>query len=75
MTPFLTTRAATISLVVYCAVYVFIFAFGTYYIYLLLWAGPGGRLILPPTAAVPNRPMSLADGGQTSRPGHHVAGD
>jgi cytochrome d ubiquinol oxidase subunit I len=75
MTPFLTARAATISLVVFCAVYVFIFAFGTYYIYRLLWAGPGGYLVLPPTAAVPNRPMSLADGGQPSRPGHQVAGD
>jgi cytochrome d ubiquinol oxidase subunit I len=75
MTPFLTARAATISLVVFCAVYLFIFAFGTYYIYRLLWAGPGGHLVLPPTAAVPNRPMSLADGVQTSRPDHQVAGD
>src|SRR5882757_7009258 len=33
MTPFLTTRAATISLVIFCAVYVFIFSFGTFYIY------------------------------------------
>jgi cytochrome d ubiquinol oxidase subunit I len=61
MTPFLTARAATISLVVFCAVYVFIFAFGTFYIYRLLQAGPVGSLVLPPTAAVPNRPMSLAD--------------
>jgi cytochrome bd ubiquinol oxidase subunit I len=75
MTPFLTTRAATISLVVFCAVYVFIFAFGIYYIYRLLWAGPGGDMVLPPTAAVPTRPMSLASGHRTSRPGHHVAGD
>jgi cytochrome d ubiquinol oxidase subunit I len=75
MTPFLTTRAATISLVVFCAVYLFIFAFGIYYIYRLLWAGPGGDLVLPPTAAVPTRPMSLASGHRTSRPGHHVVGD
>jgi cytochrome d ubiquinol oxidase subunit I len=61
MTPFLTARAATISLVVFCAVYAFIFAFGTLYIYRLLRAGPGGSLALPPTAAVPNRPMSLVD--------------
>jgi cytochrome bd ubiquinol oxidase subunit I len=61
MTPFLTTRAATISLVVFCAVYVFIFAFGTFYIYRLLRAGPVEPLILPPITAVPNRPMSLAD--------------
>src|SRR4029077_12033864 len=40
MTPFLTARAATISLVVFCAVYAFIFAFGTFYIYRLLRAGP-----------------------------------
>ena len=44
MTPFLTTRAATISLVVFCAVYSFIFAFGVLYIYRLLRAGPLGRL-------------------------------
>jgi hypothetical protein len=30
MTPFLTTRAATISLVIFCAVYAFIFLFGTF---------------------------------------------
>jgi cytochrome d ubiquinol oxidase subunit I len=74
MTPFLTTRAATISLIVFCAVYVFIFAFGTFYIYRLLRAGPVGDLVIPPTAAVPNRPMSVVDippGAQ--RP--HVAGE
>ena len=61
MTPFLTPRAALTSLVVFCAVYSFIFAFGTYYIYQLLRAGPEGRLVLPPTAAIPNRPMSVVD--------------
>ena len=40
MTPFLTARAATISLVIFCAVYAFIFPFGTFYIYRLLRAGP-----------------------------------
>jgi cytochrome bd ubiquinol oxidase subunit I len=59
MTPFLTARTALTSLVVFCAVYSFIFAFGTYYIYRLLRAGPEGRLVLPPAAAVPNRPMSV----------------
>jgi cytochrome bd ubiquinol oxidase subunit I len=59
MTPFLTARAATISLVLFCGVYAFIFAFGTFYIYRLLRSGPVGRLVLPPTAAVPNRPMSV----------------
>lgn len=59
MTPFLTARTAMISLVVFCAVYSFIFAFGTLYIYRLLRAGPVGHLILPPVAAIPNRPMSV----------------
>jgi cytochrome d ubiquinol oxidase subunit I len=67
MTPFLTTRAATISLVVFCAVYSFIFAFGVLYIYRLLRAGPAGQLVLPPHAAIPNRPMSVLDD-------HHVPG-
>src|ERR1700756_3696531 len=40
MTPFLTARAAMISLVVFCAVYSFIFAFGIFYIHRLLRAGP-----------------------------------
>jgi cytochrome bd ubiquinol oxidase subunit I len=61
LTPFLTTREATISLVVFCAIYVFIFAFGVLYIYRLLRAGPTGALVLPPTGAVPNRPMSAVD--------------
>jgi Cytochrome bd-type quinol oxidase, subunit 1 len=42
MTPFLTVRAATISLVVFCAVYSFIFVFGAHYIYRLLRKGPEG---------------------------------
>jgi len=63
MTPFLTTRAAAISLVVFCAVYSFIFAFGILYIYRLLRAGPAGHLVLPAAAAVPNRPMSVLDDG------------
>jgi cytochrome d ubiquinol oxidase subunit I len=66
MTPFLTARAATISLVVFCAVYSFIFAFGTFYIHRLLRAGPAGRLVEPPVAATPNRPMSVV--GE-----HHLA--
>jgi cytochrome bd ubiquinol oxidase subunit I len=61
VTPFLTTRAAAVSLVVFCVVYTFIFAFGTFYIYRLLRAGPVGHLIEPAPDAVPNRPMSLAD--------------
>jgi cytochrome bd ubiquinol oxidase subunit I len=66
MTPFLTARTALTSLIVFCVVYSFIFAFGTYYIYRLLRAGPEGRLVLPPSAAIPNRPMSVVDE-------HHIA--
>jgi cytochrome d ubiquinol oxidase subunit I len=64
-TPFLTTRAATISLVLFGIIYVFIFSFGTFYIYRLLRAGP-----LAPEGkhlAVPNRPMSLAEEPRASR--------
>ena len=61
VTPFLTARAATISLIVFCAVYAFIFAFGVFYIYQLLRAGPVVSLARPPVAAVPNRPMSVVD--------------
>jgi cytochrome d ubiquinol oxidase subunit I len=61
MTPFLTTRAATISLVIFCAVYAFIFLFGTFYIYRLIRTGPVGKLFETPRRAVPNRPMSLAN--------------
>lgn len=73
MTPFLTTRAAAISLAVFCTVYVFIFFFGTFYIYRLLRAGPLGDLVRPPSAAVPNRPMSVVS--PTVSPGHLVAGE
>ena len=61
LTPFLTVRAAALSLVVFGAIYMFIFAFGIFYIYRLLRAGPAGRLILSPAAAIPNRPMSVVD--------------
>jgi len=61
MTPFLTTSAAATSLVLFAAVYAFIFSFGIYYIYVLLRAGPTGSLAAEPAAATPNRPMSLAD--------------
>ena len=61
LTPFLTTRAAAISLIVFCAIYLFIFSFGVLYIYRLLRVGPVGRLALPPADAAPNRPMSVVD--------------
>jgi cytochrome d ubiquinol oxidase subunit I len=73
VTPFLTARTVAISLAVYCVVYSFIFAFGTYYIYRLLRAGPVGSLARPPAAAVPNRPMSVASEHHLAHPAHHVA--
>ncbi len=75
LTPFLTTRAATISLVVFCAVYLFIFSFGILYIYRLLRAGPVGSLVLPPDAAVPNRPMSVVNHSALANAGHLAAGE
>jgi cytochrome bd ubiquinol oxidase subunit I len=61
VTPFLTARSAAISLVVFCAVYSFIFAFGVIYIYRLLREGPVQRLVQPSSDASPNRPMSVLD--------------
>jgi cytochrome bd ubiquinol oxidase subunit I len=75
MTPFLTARSATISLVVFCVVYSFIFAFGTFYIYRLLRAGPAGHLVVPPRAALPNRPMSVVDEPHAPTPEHDAAGE
>ncbi|HUK08041.1 MAG TPA: cytochrome ubiquinol oxidase subunit I [Stellaceae bacterium] len=75
VTPFLTVRAASISLVVACAVYSFIFAFGTFYIYRLLRAGPAGHLVLPSPTAVPNRPMSVVDHAIAPGPPHLAAGE
>jgi cytochrome bd ubiquinol oxidase subunit I len=73
MTPFLTSRTAMISLIVFCAVYSFIFAFGTFYIHRLLRAGPAAHLVLPPASAVPNRPMSVVDEHPLTRGTHNVA--
>jgi cytochrome bd ubiquinol oxidase subunit I len=75
MTPFLTARAAAISLVVFCMIYTLIFAFGIFYIYRLLRIGPAAPLIEPPIAAVPNRPMSLADHGLIPDAGYVGAGE
>ncbi len=60
MTPFLTTRAAALSLAIFCVTYAFIFAFGIYYIYKLLRQGPTEHLSQNPPTALPNRPLSLA---------------
>ena len=61
VTPFLTARTVLISVIVYCAVYTFIFAFGIFYIYRLLRAGPAGSLVVQPAEATPRRPMSIVD--------------
>jgi len=50
----------------YCAVYTFIFAFGVFYIYRLLRAGPAGSLVVQPADATPRRPMSIVDEAVTS---------
>ena len=63
------TKPRVVSLIVFCAVYSFIFAFGTFYIHRLLRAGPAAHLVLPPTSAVPNRPMSVVD--EHPMPGAH----
>jgi cytochrome bd ubiquinol oxidase subunit I len=75
VTPFLTTRQAMISLVIFCSVYAFIFLFGTFYIYRLIRTGPRGKLFELPHLAVPNRPMSLADEGPIRQPSHAGAGE
>ena len=75
LTPFLTAREATISLVIFCAIYAFIFAFGTFYIYRLIRTGPRGKLFETPHLAVPNRPMSLADEEQIQQPSYVIAGE
>src|ERR1700747_2165626 len=72
MTPFLTARTALTSLVVFCAVYSFIFAFGTFYIYHLLRVGPVDRLVAPPAAAIPNPPLSVV-GERITHGRHHLA--
>ena len=75
MTPFLTTRAASISLVVFCSLYSFLFGFGIYYVHRLLRAGPAGPLVLPPAAATPNRPMSVVEQPLASSPHRFAAGE
>jgi cytochrome bd ubiquinol oxidase subunit I len=60
MTPFLTTRTAAISLVIFALVYTFIFSFGIFYIYRLMRTGLVPPMVTPAFAAVPNRPLSLA---------------
>src|SRR6201985_460495 len=75
MTPFLTTRQATISLVIFCAVYAFTFLFAPFTIYRRIRNGPVRKLLDKPHLAVPNRPMSLADKELMEDPSHLIAGE
>jgi cytochrome d ubiquinol oxidase subunit I len=75
LTPFLTPQAAMTTLVIFCTVYAFIFAFGTFYIYRLIQAGPAGNLFEAPRIAVPNRPMSLAETSTLPKGSHAGAGE
>jgi cytochrome d ubiquinol oxidase subunit I len=75
VTPFLTARAATISLLVFCVLYSIIFGFGVYYINRLLRTGPSGRLAFPPVSAIPNRPMSIVDEPLDAEPAQLPAGE
>jgi cytochrome bd ubiquinol oxidase subunit I len=61
VTPFLTAPAALTTLILFGAIYLFIFSFGSFYIYWLLRSGPAGPAIKLPDDALPNRPMSLAE--------------
>ena len=60
VTPTLTAKAVTISLVIFALVYLFIFSFGIIYVYRLLRAGPVGAESLLPTN--PKRPMAVSGG-------------
>ena len=75
LTPFLTARAALVSLIVFCLVYTLIFAFGALYIHHLLRIGPIGRLAEPPANAVPNRPLSVVDEPVTTNVEHGTPGE
>jgi cytochrome bd ubiquinol oxidase subunit I len=75
MTPFLTAGAALSSLLLFGAVYLFIFSFGTLYIYRLLRDGPSRHATGLSYDATPNRPMSLAGGGVATAPSFMTAGE
>jgi cytochrome d ubiquinol oxidase subunit I len=75
MTPFLTAPAAMTSLILFGAVYVFIFSFGTYYIYRLLRAGPSWSAVQPPHEPISHRPMSIAGQRPVSTPTYIVPGE
>jgi len=75
MTPFLTTRAATISLVIFCAILRLHIR-----IRHVLHLSPHPhrsrwQAVRVPRLAVPSRPMPLGDAGLTHEPGHAGAGE
>lgn len=59
VTPTLTVGETAVSMVIFLSVHTLIFSFGTYYIYRLLHAGPGGTTRDRATNA--KRPLALGD--------------
>jgi cytochrome bd ubiquinol oxidase subunit I len=60
VTPTLTVQAVTVSLIIFAVVYLFIFSFGTLYVYRLLRAGPFESK--PILLTNPMRPLAVAGG-------------
>src|ERR1700746_1875538 len=75
VTPFLTATAAMTTLILFGAVYVFIFSFGTYYIYRLLRDGPTRPVAWRPHDAVPDRRMPATNEGPVAAPSYISAGE
>jgi len=73
VTPFLSAGTAAVSLIVFGAIYAVIFAFGIFYIYRMLRAGPVRHL--PAPAAHPGRPLSILDDDAMPEAGHAAAGE
>jgi cytochrome bd ubiquinol oxidase subunit I len=63
VTPTLTTHAVLASMAIFCGAYIFIFAFGTYYIYKLLRMGPESMSRDESPSTWPNRPLSIGAHG------------
>jgi hypothetical protein len=74
MTPFLTVRGDDLARRVLRGLQLHL-RVRHLYIYRLLRTGPAGTLIQPPTAAVPNRPMSVVDPPRAPTAHHLAAGE
>ena len=77
VTPFLTARMAATSLVIFCAVYLLIFLFGTFYIYKLLRTGPRPHIDSAADGRDP-QPAHVArryGAGPAPPPGPYAAGE